>query len=85
MKELFDRIDVAKEGTLTYGELLSFIKKSHYVLNYDEMKTIIAHMDIDNSGIVNFDEFVAVMFDWESEQKKLPSKLWERLLLQERC
>ena len=59
-RQLFDDFDVDKGGTLDLGELKDMLKSVGQDLTIDELKEIITDFDDDNSGEIDFEEFLQI-------------------------
>lgn len=57
-KQLFDKFDVDKGGTIDLRELKDMLKSVGQDLNEDELKEIIEDFDEDGSGEIDFEEFL---------------------------
>lgn len=59
-RQLFDDFDVDKGGTLDLGELKDMLKSVGQDLTLEELQEIIADFDDDNSGEIDFEEFLQI-------------------------
>lgn len=60
-KKRFDAIDLNKDGIITVREMAAVSKVFGYKLSLDELRDIFGKSDLDDSGGITFDEFVAAM------------------------
>merc|ERR1711957_359008 len=50
--------DVNGDGTLTFGEMSTLLRKGNPNMTDDELYTLFSHCDVDGSGCIEFSEFV---------------------------
>jgi Ca2+-binding EF-hand superfamily protein len=58
LKRQFDKLDTNGDRTLSFGEMLSFLRNEHVSVTDTELEQLFSEVDKDHSGTVNFDEFV---------------------------
>ena len=58
MREAFHRADKNRDGTLDIGEVNAIFREMEAILNPDELFKIVAEIDKDQSGRINYDEFL---------------------------
>merc|ERR1711981_783512 len=61
LREAFDMFDADKDGRVTHVELAQVLQKLKINTNMDVLMDIIKQVDTDNSGTVEFDEFVTCL------------------------
>lgn len=59
--ELFDEIDADKSGSISTSELKIIYKKMGLTFTDAEIKQLIHEVDTDNSGQIEFDEFIKLL------------------------
>ncbi|GBG62061.1 hypothetical protein CBR_g28538 [Chara braunii] len=61
LKVAFELFDKDKDGTISTEELAEVMKKLGTTVSEEEVKMLIADVDADHSGKIEFDEFLDVM------------------------
>lgn len=61
MKQAFEMFDADKNGTISVSEIKSVLKKLGKTMSDKEIKNMMANVDKDNSGEIDFDEFCEMM------------------------
>lgn len=61
--ELFEEMDVNKDGVLTKQELTAGLQKSGKLFSYQEVDEIFYEIDKDGNGLVSFGEYLAASID----------------------
>ena len=61
LQPVFDQFDVDGSDTVSISELTSCAETLQLGLSADELKTMLEEADVDNSGEIDYDEFVAVI------------------------
>ncbi|XP_057765666.1 probable calcium-binding protein CML15 [Salvia miltiorrhiza] len=61
LKEIFDRFDMDKDGSLTLLELAALLRSLGLKPTGDQIHTISASMDANGNGAIEFDELVELM------------------------
>lgn len=67
--EAFDRVDTNKDGKISVQELGEVMTQMGKNLSEEELKAVIAGVDSDGDGAINFEEFMGAM-----EKVKSPSR-----------
>ena len=62
-RKIFDDFDLKKSGTLTAEELHVCVNKlaGYEALSFDEIMKILQGMDVNGTGVIEFDEFIYFM------------------------
>lgn len=66
LREAFQSLDVNDDGKLTIAELTSGLEKAGLDLSGSDVKQIVANMDGDHSGSIDYTEFLAATLDRKS-------------------
>ncbi|VDN59313.1 unnamed protein product, partial [Dracunculus medinensis] len=61
MKAVFDELDVDGDGFVTRSELRTAFQRMGHNLTDSDIKAIYHHVDINNDGKINFEEFCRMM------------------------
>jgi len=61
LKGVFDELDVDGNGYITRSELKTAFQRMGHSLNDQEIKAIYKHVDTNNDGRINFEEFCKMM------------------------
>lgn len=64
LRELFDDLDMDHSGVLSLDELSEGLRAKGYSLSKEEVQQLMAEVDVDGNGYVDFDEFMATLVDW---------------------
>lgn len=64
LRELFDDLDADHSGVLSLDELCQGLRAQGYNLSNEEVRQLMAEVDVDGNGYVDFDEFMATLVDW---------------------
>ncbi|KAI8474838.1 MAG: kinase-like domain-containing protein [Monoraphidium minutum] len=64
MQELFLEYDVDSSGAISFEELATGLQKQGYTVTESEVRQLMNRLDMDNTGHVEGDEFVAALVDW---------------------
>ena len=67
LKNIFDSIDINKDGTLTPDEVKTALKK---FMNEDEIKKIFGGIDTNNSNKIEYSEFISALLEKKDYLKK---------------
>jgi len=70
-KETFEMFDLDKDGTITADELQEVMKSMGRLFSRKEVKEMIAEVDVDDSGSIEFDEFLLMMCRDEDSEFEL--------------
>jgi len=62
LREVFDLVDTDKSGTISTSELGEMLRKLDYDPTEEQLAQLLATVDDDNSGSLNFDEFVQLVY-----------------------
>jgi len=62
LRKEFNKIDSNGSGTIEIDELRNTVRKCHANLGDDELERIIAEVDINGTGVINYHEFIAATF-----------------------
>lgn len=57
VKELFDKLDTDKSGTLSADELMQLLRSQAFDCPEDHLDELMAWMDADGDGVISFEEF----------------------------
>mmetsp|Transcript_9605 Transcript_9605/g.17366 ORF Transcript_9605/g.17366 Transcript_9605/m.17366 type:complete len:164 (-) Transcript_9605:98-589(-) len=77
IKLKFEELDTNGDGTLSFDELTTLLRRGRHDMSDDDVWVLWKAMDHDNDGTVDFDEFVDFLFspyakgkvDWASMKK----------------
>jgi len=58
MRQAFERADKNKDGSLDIGEINAIFRDMNTLLSPDELFKIVNEIDKDQSGRINYDEFL---------------------------
>ena len=88
LKHLFDALDTDNSGAISTDELadgkihcileqrtterMTGLRAQGYFVSDDEARQLLSKIDVDKSGYIDFDEFMATLVDW-SEVRIIPS------------
>ncbi|CAN0271563.1 unnamed protein product [Ectocarpus sp. 12 AP-2014] len=61
LRQVFDRADTAKSGTLSLGELKAAFLRADPLLDESAVEEIMNMLDLDAVGSVSFDEFLKII------------------------
>eukprot|EP00298_Acanthocystis_sp_HF-20_P018861 c22044_g4_i1.p1 GENE.c22044_g4_i1~~c22044_g4_i1.p1 ORF type:complete len:156 (-),score=65.86 c22044_g4_i1:166-633(-) len=61
MRDAFDAFDVDKSGSISAEEISRKLNEIGISVSYEEVQAIMAEVDTDNSGMVDFEEFKQMM------------------------
>ena len=68
LKDIFDRFDMAGDGSLTILELAALLRSLGLKPSGDQIHVLLASMDSNGNGFVEFDELVgAILTDLNEE------------------
>ncbi|KAK9699274.1 hypothetical protein RND81_08G164300 [Saponaria officinalis] len=70
LKQMFKMIDADNSGHITFEELKKGLEKAGANLNHGEIVGLMQAADIDNSGTIDYGEFVAAMLHLNKVQKE---------------
>ncbi|KAK9823598.1 hypothetical protein WJX72_004124 [[Myrmecia] bisecta] len=73
MRELFNKLDADKSGGLDIEELVAGLQQQGYTLSRDEVVRLRERVDLDEDGMLVFDEFATGLLDWKLLQQ---DRLW---------
>ncbi|PAA69848.1 hypothetical protein BOX15_Mlig001031g1 [Macrostomum lignano] len=80
LQEAFNFFDIDQDGRITSGELQKVLKFLGFKTNEDEVKLMIADVDIDGNGTVEFNEFLKMMkkyYKQSSDEHSEDADMWE--------
>lgn len=60
IREAFDLFDTDQNGLIDYHELKVAMRALGFDVKKEEVKRIMQEVDVENSGFVNFDQFLAI-------------------------
>lgn len=63
LNKIFHAIDLNHEGFISVEELEKAFKKSGFIINMEEVRNIMQHIDLDKNGKVNYSEFLIATLD----------------------
>jgi len=69
LEEMFKEMDTDNDGELSYDEINAGLKAAGYGLADSEVTKLFGAVDVDGSGTLNPQEFLAAMMDWQKEQE----------------
>ena len=70
-REAFTEFDIDGDGTITTQELGTVMRRLGERPTDAELKDMIAEVDVDKSGTIEFDEFLQMMANRQSDAEKI--------------
>eukprot|EP00193_Tetraselmis_chui_P005541 CAMPEP_0177756298 /NCGR_PEP_ID=MMETSP0491_2-20121128/3028_1 /TAXON_ID=63592 /ORGANISM="Tetraselmis chuii, Strain PLY429" /LENGTH=564 /DNA_ID=CAMNT_0019271859 /DNA_START=638 /DNA_END=2332 /DNA_ORIENTATION=+ len=83
LREMFQEMDKDKNGELSYDEIKVGLKDAGYSLADSEVTKLFGAVDVNNSGSIDVEEFLAAMMDWQKEQASMAPDCSLRMLEEE--
>lgn len=77
---MFKKLDADRSGTISTEELSAGLKSQGYNLSDAEVHQLLEEVDVDKSGYIDFDEFMATLIDWSEVQHPTPCFSNKRIL-----
>lgn len=71
LREAFSRFDLDKNGTISRDELASVMTDFGNRITLEEADLILANVDRDGNGVIDFQEFLVLMAENEQRKKEL--------------
>ncbi|CAD7699180.1 unnamed protein product [Ostreobium quekettii] len=68
LHDLFIQLDADRSGGLSHEELSKGLRAQGYNLSDEEVTQLMAEVDVDGNGCVDFNEFMATLIDWNEVQ-----------------
>ena len=65
LRKEFNKIDTNGSVTIEIEELRSTVRKCHSEMTEEDMERILSEVDITNSGVIHYHEFIAATFPVE--------------------
>ena len=65
LRKEFNKIDVNGSGTIEINELKQAVRKCHQEMTDEELNRIIKEVDIMNTGVIHYHEFISATFPVE--------------------
>merc|ERR1719453_1739277 len=62
-RQAFDKFDYTGDGTISSKELDALLRKMGLVLRFDQVEALMAKFDANQSGELDFTEFLSIMVD----------------------
>ncbi|KAF1876263.1 hypothetical protein Lal_00006894 [Lupinus albus] len=84
LREIFGRFDMNSDGNLTTLELAALLRSLGLKPSGDQVEVLLANMDSNGNGFVEFDELVsAMLLDIDAQELVNQEQLALRLLIQQ--
>ncbi|GAB4824203.1 hypothetical protein N2152v2_011249 [Parachlorella kessleri] len=77
LRDLFRQLDPQDTGKVSYATLQQALQDGHFNLTPSEAQQLMAQIDVDHSGDICFDQWIASLVDWRKVQD---SAEWEALV-----
>lgn len=65
LRREFNKIDTNGSGTIEIEELRQTVRRFHANLTDNELEHILAEVDLNGTGVINYHEFIAATFPVE--------------------
>ncbi|KAL3140553.1 hypothetical protein ABBQ32_005132 [Trebouxia sp. C0010 RCD-2024] len=69
VREAFEELEHGRTGSVRNSILLQGLKDRGYTLHDNEAEQLVSHLDTDNSGQVDYLDWLAAMIDWHKVQE----------------
>jgi len=77
LKKAFEDADEDSSGTLEVDELATALRRAGYAVTDGEVGQLLQFTDIDFSGSISFDEFLATTLDWQTIAERKGTDGWK--------